>query len=201
MSVSTPNFVAYGQNNGPLIQVNPFPIVAHRAPLAADRAPLGTLWVYPATNGAWILTSVVANSASWESISGGAGLFTSLTVAPGPINLTGTTNINITGAATTTIGTGGTGAVDIGNDTGGTIFTGNVGMLNNLLLPNTTAGDTAGEIQFNAVRWISNYGTGNTFVGGDSGNATLTTGTAINNVGIGLNAATALTTGSQNVFV
>lgn len=201
MSVSTPNFVAYGQNNGPLIQVNPFPIVAQRAPLTTDKAPLGTLWVYPASNSAWVLTSIVANSASWENIGGGAGVFTSLTVTPGPINLTGTTNINITGAATTTIGTGGTGAVDIGNTTGGTIFTGNVGLNNNLVLANTNTAGTAGEIQFNAVRWISNYGTGNVFVGPDSGNTSLTTGTAVNNVAIGLNSGVALTTGAQNVFV
>ena len=49
-----------------------------------------------------------------------------LTVTAGGAGITGTTNINTTGAAVSTIGTGGTGAVHIGNATGNTAVTGSL---------------------------------------------------------------------------
>lgn len=49
---------------------------------------------------------------------------TGLTVSAGGAAITGTTNINTTGASITTIGTGGTGATRIGNATGNTAITG-----------------------------------------------------------------------------
>lgn len=51
----------------------------------------------------------------------------------------GTASINASGSASTTIGTGGTGAVSIGNATGGTSITGNTTLAGNLSL--TTAGN------------------------------------------------------------
>lgn len=68
-----------------LQQVFPTPIVAKRAPTTNDKAPIGQLWVQPvntsgsAVNSAWILTSIISNSANWESVSGGAGSFTTVT--------------------------------------------------------------------------------------------------------------------------
>ncbi|HVW99254.1 MAG TPA: hypothetical protein VHA52_02270 [Candidatus Babeliaceae bacterium] len=122
------NQVSYGLSQA-LINQPPFPIYAKRAPTTHDIGyALGTLWVFVESNEAYILTSVVNNTATWLQVeaSGGAGVFSSLTVTPGPISLTGTTTINTTGAGVTTIGTGGTGAVNIGNATGNTAVTGSL---------------------------------------------------------------------------
>lgn len=153
------------------------PIVAKRAPLAQDQAQLGTIWVYPATNGVWILTSVVNNSATWSDVSGAAGGFTSLTVSPGPIALTGTTTINTSGAGVTTIGTGGTGAVNIGNATGNTAVTGSLTASTGLVA--TTGGITAtGTSNINtsgaAVTSINTGGTGALNLGNATGNTAVT---------------------------
>ena len=124
--------INYGLNQ-PLIKNTPAPVIARRAPTTADnKYALGQLWIEPkntsnvAQNLAWILTSVINNSANWLALvgGGGAGSFASLVVTPGPISLTGTTTINTTGSAVTTIGTGGTGAVNIGNATGNVAVTG-----------------------------------------------------------------------------
>ncbi len=122
---SNNNNVGYSLNQ-PLTIMAPMPIVGRRAPTVNDiNYQIGQEWVFPASNAVYFLTSVVSNSASWTlSSSGGAGVFSSLTVTPGPISLTGTTSINTSGAAATSIGTGGTGAVNIGNTTGNTAVTG-----------------------------------------------------------------------------
>lgn len=64
-------------------------------------------------------TPYIYSGAEWilSEVSGGTGVFSSLAV-------TGTSTINTTGAAATSIGTGATGVVNIGNTTGGTIVTG-----------------------------------------------------------------------------
>ena len=82
--------VGYGLDNA-LQDLAPQPVVAARAPITSDSAPISTLWVYPATNQVWILTSIVSGSANWELLeaSGMAGVFTSLTVNPGPTSITG----------------------------------------------------------------------------------------------------------------
>ena len=104
------------------------PIIAKRAPTTTDYANIGQTWIYTTSNLAYILTSIVSNSSTWLLLeaSGGVGTFSSLTVTPGPISLTGTTTINTTGSAVTSIGTGGTGAVNIGNATGNTAVTGSL---------------------------------------------------------------------------
>ena len=88
----------------PLTRIFPAPIVAKRAPTANDKNyPIGQMWIYATSNLAYILTSVVNNSATWSGASGSAA-FSSLTVTPGPIDLEGTTTINTTSTAATTIG-------------------------------------------------------------------------------------------------
>jgi hypothetical protein len=103
MSFQQANNIGYGFSQS-LLNIFPRPIVSTRAPATTDRAQIGSVWVNTATNNAYILTSIVANVSTWESITGGAGVFSSLTVTPGPVSLTGTTTINTTGAATTSIG-------------------------------------------------------------------------------------------------
>jgi hypothetical protein len=58
---------AYGISQ-PTFGVAPAPIMSTRAPAVTDYSTLGTLWVNTATNVAWILTSVVANVATWAQI-------------------------------------------------------------------------------------------------------------------------------------
>ena len=79
MSVNNRPNVAYCLNQ-PLGNIFPAPIVSARAPLSTDKAPIGTLWIQPSTNSSWVLTSIVSNSATWSSSSGGTGDFTNLTV-------------------------------------------------------------------------------------------------------------------------
>lgn len=125
MSLQQKTNLAYGLTQA-LIPTYPNPIIANRVPGTTDFAQLATVWIIPTINAAYMLTSAANNVATWTILSngGGGGVFTSLTVTPGPISLTGTTTINTAGAAATTIGTGGTGAVNIGNATGNTAVTG-----------------------------------------------------------------------------
>jgi hypothetical protein len=111
--------------NRPFNNFPPDPIVLNRAPTSNDiGSDLGQLWVQNVdsngnpVNGVWVLT----NPTVWTPLetSGSGGVFSSLTVTPGPISLTGTTSINTSGAGVTSIGVGGTGAVHIGNSTGNT---------------------------------------------------------------------------------
>lgn len=110
------NQVGYGLTNA-LPNLAPYPIQAKRAPTTADTGyAIGTIWVEPALNAVYILASVVNSQAEWVSVSGGSGDFTSLTVNPGPTNITGLTNINVNGTGNTNIGSGtNSGDVTIGN--------------------------------------------------------------------------------------
>ena len=89
---------------------NPPVIVRTAAPSTSDTSvPLGTVWVNRSGNTAYILTSVVAGSASWALSSPGASDVDSLTgdaggaisPAAGNINLLGGTNIASSGAGST----------------------------------------------------------------------------------------------------
>lgn len=79
MSVQQYKMVSYGLTQ-PLNLEATLPIVSLRDPGAGDKAQLGSLWINKTSNAFWILTSIVNNAAHWESGSGGAGVFTSLTV-------------------------------------------------------------------------------------------------------------------------
>jgi hypothetical protein len=142
--------VGYSLTQGPLTTLSALPIVAKRAPTIADfNYQIGQLWVQPKTsagaalNSAWILTSVINNSANWLSIQAGggsgAGSFTTLTS-------TGATNLATAGASNVTIATTGTGSVTIGNVTGNTSV---VGTLTTSGAITATAGNitaTAGNV-------------------------------------------------------
>lgn len=101
---------------------------AQRAPTIQDIYQPGTRWQNNAVNPAVIYETTGAGN--WYTIAGGGETLTSLVVV-GPTTLTGTTNINTTGSAVTSLGTGGTGAVRIGNATGGTAVTGPMTMTGN----------------------------------------------------------------------
>jgi len=164
MSTFQPRNISYGLSQ-PLLTNAPSPIVAKRDPLTSDLMAIGTIWCNTTTNSVFILASITNNTANWESTSGGAGVFGSLTVTPGPISLTGATSINTAGAATTTIGTGGTGLVSIGNATGTSVNG-----------PLTVTGTALINTTGTAATHIGNA-TGNTFI--DAGNLTVTAGNVI----------------------
>lgn len=94
---------------------------ALRAPTTHDVYNPGTRWQDNSVNPAVIYETTGAGL--WYA-NASSGSFNSLTVN-GSTVLTGGTIINAAGAANTTIGTGGTGTVFIGNATGNTTVTGN----------------------------------------------------------------------------
>lgn len=71
--------VGYGLTNA-LQDLSPQPIISQRAPTTRDFAEIGTIWVDQPRNDSFILTSVVANSASWINAGGGTGTFNNLEV-------------------------------------------------------------------------------------------------------------------------
>lgn len=182
MSVTQRQNDAYGLSQ-PIIKVSPAPIVSRRSPSVSDFAAPGTIWTNILTNQVYILASIVANAATWVAVAGGAAAFTSLTVTPGPISLTGATTINTAGNATTTIGTGGTGLVNIGNATSGTNISGPLSASGGVIDLNT-AGAFATNIATGGSTGAVNIGnaTGTTFTGAvtlANGNLTLTQGELI----------------------
>lgn len=167
MAVNQVSSVSYGLNQ-PLVVGAPSPIVSQRAPTANDKAEIGTLWINQATNAIYTITSIVGNAAVWTATAGGAEVVASITATTGPNSLTGTTNINTTGAATTTIGTGGTGLVQIGNATGNTSVTGTLTATNLAATSAISSGTTV---------------TAGTGLNVTTGNLTVSTGTITATVG------------------
>lgn len=179
----------------PLNRVFPVPIVSKRAPTTADKAPIGQLWVEPSVNGLWILSSIVNNLATWTIIEagGGAGVFASLVVNPGPTSLSTVGNgaVSIgnatnTGAVTITVGTGnfaivgGGHSISIGADAAvaNTIAIGGTGA--NVI----TIGDTqtAGSISLGAGMTTGTLNLGGT--GANTGTITIAGGTGAQIVNI-----------------
>lgn len=167
MSVSQNINIAYSFNE-PLSNIFPSPIIALRSPLSTDKAQLGTIWINKTINGAWILTSIVANVATWSDISGASASFAALTV-------TGNANIGTAAGA----------AVVIGNDLGATsvVLNGGSGQINLATFSSDitlSAGDTVQIGADNAVTISStpavNLGTGALASTITIGNATGATG-------------------------
>jgi len=96
--------LAYGFNG--YVQVFPQPIVTTRNPVSGangDSALNGQLWINTTGDDAWVMVN--ASTSTWQNVGGGAGTFTTLTVTPGPTNLTGALTV-----------TSGTQAVNISTD-------------------------------------------------------------------------------------
>jgi hypothetical protein len=193
MSVAQRQNVSYGLSQ-PLITNNPTPVISKRSPTVSDFAVPTTIWTNILTSQVYILASIIANSATWVSVAGGAGAFASLTVTPGPISLTGATSINTTGGATTTIGTGGTGLVNIGNATSGTAISGSL----------ITSGGTVNINDSGAFATAIAIapGTGTLSLGNATGNVTIPAGNLNITLGdINLNAGRAINfTGSTSIL-
>ena len=145
---------------------------------------------------------ILINLDNTVSVSGSITAATGLTATAGGITATGTSNINITGSAITTLGTGGTGAVHIGNATGNTAVTGTFTATGTIAtsggdfsLPATTS--TVGSITQAGNPLIHTFGgNSNFFAGTFAGNFTLT---GNQNTGVGRTSLESTTTGSNNV--
>lgn len=89
MAVKQRKNVAYSLNQ-PFSNIFPEPIVSRRAPTNRDMAHVGTLWINEVANQGYVLTSIVANNATWAEVTqagGGGGTFTDVTVTTGDIEL------------------------------------------------------------------------------------------------------------------
>src|SRR5438445_4608153 len=119
MSSSIPcRIVGYGLSEA-LPSIFPRPILSKRAPNSSDKKEIGQEWVYVSANQVWILTSIVNNLAVWTNIAGGAGVFTSLIVNPGPTLLFGDVTMTPGAAHTISIGEDATDhTIGIGSTTG-----------------------------------------------------------------------------------
>jgi hypothetical protein len=95
--------VGYGLTDA-LPDIPNAPIVSQRAPSSNDKAPIGTIWVDKPLNDAYILTSIVANTATWIGAGGGSGTFSSITVDPGDITVVTGDVILDAGDITVTLG-------------------------------------------------------------------------------------------------
>ena len=193
--------VAYGFTQG-FVSVPNAVIVSPVNPTSTDFASIGQLWINPNDNAAYINTSITEGLANWSDITGGSGVFTSLTVNPGPISLTGTTTINTVGNANTTIGnSAGSGNVTIspgGNltldgavvaigDDAVTISIGNTNSGTSVTIDTGSAGleiDGSGDADFTIGPSLT---TGNITIGGTAQTGTITLGQSseANNVYIG----------------
>lgn len=115
-------------NGGPFVSAGLPVIVARRAPLTSDRYQIGQVWCQSvntagvAVNVAWVLTSILNNSATWQEITnaggGGAIAGTSLTITPGPTSLTGALTVASAGNAVNIATDAVANTTTIGNVTG-----------------------------------------------------------------------------------
>lgn len=125
---------------------HPLFINAMRAPSTNDIYNPGTQWMDGSVSPKVIYQTV--GGGVWPAI-GGAGTFTTLAVTGlstlGALTQAGTASLNATGAAVTTIGTGGTGAVNIGNATGNTAITGDL-VVTETITSGTGITSTTGDI-------------------------------------------------------
>lgn len=83
------NFIQYVYGVGDnLIQLPPQPIVANRDPSSADFAQPGTVWINSSDDTIWMLATITANSANWQtSPASGVGIFSSVQVTTGDLDV------------------------------------------------------------------------------------------------------------------
>lgn len=204
------NMVAYGLTQA-LENLPPQPIIAKRDPKITDFAILGTLWIEPLTNSVWVLTSIIGNSANWESLGGsGAGVFGSLVVNPGP------TSLSTVGSGTVTIGNSanafpvninsGTGGVNI-NGNGNTIDIGVDAAANAVFVGSTTNGAVTtiqggnGTGIGTAAVLITSAAAGDIFIGGSAHTGIISMGNSTAASGETVNIANSLTGGNTAVNI
>jgi hypothetical protein len=173
------NLDSYGLSQA-LILTPPYPIALDIDPSTSNKLVPGTLWCNLSTNAVFVLASVKNNSANWVNIGNGAGNFLSLTVNPGPITLTGLTNINTTGTGSTLIGTG-TNIVEI---------KGNIGINDTGSSGDTSIGNGTSLLVLNGIIDINQGASSITTIGGGSGSVTIGGGSGAVTIGGGVGGVT-----------
>ena len=108
MALQPFNQVAYGLTQ-PGITVFPPPVVSDRAPTTADKGAIGQTWVVVPLNDYYVLTSIVANVATWQLVVAGGGALNTITTNAGVV-APAAGNINLVGGGATNITTSGAGA-------------------------------------------------------------------------------------------
>ncbi len=88
----------FSNPNSPQTRVANPPVIAQIDPPVSGPAmlqyPLGTFWINTVSNVVFALTSVSNGQAFWqETIAGAPGVFTDLSVSPGPVDLSGTIHL------------------------------------------------------------------------------------------------------------
>lgn len=160
-------------------------ITAKRAPTTADRAALGSIWVEAvdttgtAVNGVWILSSVISNLSNWANISGGAGIFNTITVS-GLATFNGNVVMSPTAAAGT-IAIGGaaqTGTITLGSSSAAnSVLIANGAGATTLALANV---QTAGSVSVGAGMTTGTISIGGT--GAQTGTISIAPGTGAQQV-------------------
>jgi len=184
---------AYGLTQA-LINVFPQPIVSPSAnPTTSNKAQIGTLWINKSANTAYILTSIVNNLANWQLLEtgGGAGVFTSLVVNPGP------TSLSTVGNGAVTIGNAtNTGAVTIAAGTGGFSATANG---NAISIGDTAAGSSLALAAGTGNMTLSTSATGTITEGSAAMTGTITLG--LSTAGQIINIGNAANAGAQTINI
>jgi hypothetical protein len=145
MSYALTNAVAYSLDA--LSQIPAAPIVAKRAPTVADKAPIGTLWIYSLLGESFILVEVANNQAEWLNLTNGAGNFATLFVTGNATILGNSTTLGRV-EGTTITATGDLGGVALTTSfTDVTDVVQGAGVLT-ILSSTANAGDNAGFLKF-----------------------------------------------------
>lgn len=148
-----------------LLQMPPLPIVANRDPRSTDFAQPGTIWINSSDDTIWMLATITANSANWQtSPASGVGIFSSVQVTTGDLDVD-QGDVNITLGALNVLA----GATTLAGDltvAGTAIFNGDVDFSSAALIDLTSTLDAAPSILLEAnggtseqVKLYSNQGT------------------------------------------
>lgn len=104
MSKPNPNQYAYGLNQQPLLQVFTPPQVSIRAPGAANKGQIGSMWINKATNTVYVLTSYLNGVPVWTAQGGAvAGGLTWSTEAGAALALAANHGYYLTNAGAVTL--------------------------------------------------------------------------------------------------
>jgi filamentous hemagglutinin len=155
---------AYGVGDN-LIPLAPLPIVANRDPRSSDFAQPGTIWINSSDDTIWMLATITSNSANWQtSPASGVGIFTSVQVTPGDLDVD-QGDVNITLGALNVLAGNTTLAGDL-TVSGVSTFLGDIDFSSAALIDLTSTLDAAPSILLEAnggtseqVKLFSNQGT------------------------------------------
>jgi len=180
----------YGYPN-PQAGLQQEPQIQQRAPTTSDSAELGTIWVNQPAQSFYVLCDNSNGVNTWESGSGGSGIFSTLTVNPGP------TNLSTIGNGAVTIGnSSNTGAVTIAAGVGGAAITANG---HAIVIGDTTVASSLALRAGTGNMTLSTSATGTITAGSAAMTGTITLGNST--AGQIINMGNAVNTGGQTINI